>query len=245
MIAASTLAYQHPSGAIADAAAQIPSKRRLGDSAMPFKLAPDTNGLFSDPQALEVVKTLDSTSQQSPASTITPVGSDWVEDGIRRTASNSNGAHQHLDYPGCLGQTSSDSFPSKQRNPSSQSGSTQNEFDPAFDQQQVATSRTVNGDETNVSELRRTNNRLAAGKYRSKQKRQRDALQKHYQQSINRNKQLKRQERLLRENIVFLKDCALQHDPTRCGCAMLHKFNLRRAEHFSTGSGSSSSKQGT
>jgi len=82
------------------------------------------------------------------------------------------------------------------------------------------------------SDVCRARNRMAASKCRKKQKRQREDLQKDAEQLCARNKRLKRQEHLLRNAVTFLRDCALQHDSTRCDCESLHTFNIQRAEDF-------------
>lgn len=82
-------------------------------------------------------------------------------------------------------------------------------------------------------ETRRAKNRLAATKCRAKQKVRRDGLQTEFRSMSAQNKRLKREERLLRDAIAFLRDCALQHDATRCNCDSLHRFNLKRAECIS------------
>lgn len=82
-------------------------------------------------------------------------------------------------------------------------------------------------------EARRAKNRLAATKCRAKQRQQRDRLQTQYQSASARNKRLREEERLLRDAIVFLRDCALQHDATHCSCNSLHRFNMMRAECIS------------
>ena len=82
-------------------------------------------------------------------------------------------------------------------------------------------------------ETRRAKNRLAATKCRAKQKLRRDDLQTDFRSMSAQNKRLKREERLLRDAIAFLRNCALQHDATRCSCESLHRFNLMRAEYIS------------
>lgn len=85
-------------------------------------------------------------------------------------------------------------------------------------------------DRTSASSKYRARNRLAASRCRQKQKVHREALQKDAEQQSADNKRLKRQEHLLRNVVTFLRDCALQHDSTRCGCDSLHAFNIQRAE---------------
>lgn len=82
---------------------------------------------------------------------------------------------------------------------------------------------------------RRAKNRAAASKCRTKQKDRNKALQERFEESSAQNAYLKRQERVLRGLITSLRDCALQHDSARCGCKVLHAFNIKRAEHISRG----------
>lgn len=82
---------------------------------------------------------------------------------------------------------------------------------------------------------RRAKNRAAASKCRTKQKDRNKALQDRYEESSAQNAYLKRQEQVLRGLVTSLQDCALQHDSSRCGCKVLHAFNLKRAEHISRG----------
>lgn len=87
--------------------------------------------------------------------------------------------------------------------------------------------------ETSRLAWRRAKNRTAASKCRSKQKDRAEALQKKFEESSAQNAYLKRQERVLKGLVLSLRDCALQHDSTRCGCKVLHAFNIRRAEQIS------------
>jgi hypothetical protein len=86
--------------------------------------------------------------------------------------------------------------------------------------------------ETSGPELRRAKNRTAASKCRAKQKSFAKDLQEAHEETSRRNAYLKRQERILRELVTSLRDCALQHDSTRCSCSSLHAFNKKRAEHI-------------
>jgi hypothetical protein len=86
--------------------------------------------------------------------------------------------------------------------------------------------------ETTGPELRRAKNRTAASKCRAKQKSFAKDLQEAHEETSRRNVYLKRQERILRELVTSLRDCALQHDSTRCSCTSLHAFNKKRAEHI-------------
>jgi septal ring factor EnvC (AmiA/AmiB activator) len=81
--------------------------------------------------------------------------------------------------------------------------------------------------------LRRAKNRSAASKCRAKQRKNAKGLQEAYEENSSQNAYLKRQERMLRGLITTLRDCALQHDSTRCRCTSLHAFNRRRAEQIS------------
>lgn len=80
--------------------------------------------------------------------------------------------------------------------------------------------------------LRRAKNRTAASKCRAKQRKNAKGLQEAYEETSGQNAYLKRQERMLRGLITSLRDCALQHDSTRCRCTSLHAFNKRRAEQI-------------
>lgn len=84
-------------------------------------------------------------------------------------------------------------------------------------------------------EWRRAKNRAAASKCRAKRGNLVKALQKEYEQTSSQNEYFKRQERVLRELVESLRDCALQHDPVRCRCKLLHDFNILRAEQISQG----------
>lgn len=86
--------------------------------------------------------------------------------------------------------------------------------------------------ETSGLALRRAKNRTAASKCRAKQKKNAKGLQEAYEQISGQNAYLKRQERILRGLITSLRDCALQHDSTRCRCTSLHAFNKKRAERI-------------
>lgn len=95
----------------------------------------------------------------------------------------------------------------------------------------VSTERDCSGFELR----RRAKNRVAASKSRAKSKRHHDALQERYDQSLERNGVLKRQEQSLRATAAFLKDCLLQHNSSSCGCKRLHEFNTLRAEKIARG----------
>jgi len=82
---------------------------------------------------------------------------------------------------------------------------------------------------------RRAKNRIAANKSRAKSKRHHEILQERYEQSLDRNIALKRQEQALRETAAFLKDCLLQHNSSSCNCKCLHQFNKLRAENIARG----------
>lgn len=87
--------------------------------------------------------------------------------------------------------------------------------------------------ETSRLAWRHAKNRTAASKCRAKQKDRAEALQQKYEESSAQNAYLKRQERVLKGLVISLRDCALQHDSTRCRCKVLHAFNIRRAEQIS------------
>lgn len=82
---------------------------------------------------------------------------------------------------------------------------------------------------------RRAKNRIAANKSRAKSKRHHEILQERYEQSLDQNSALKRQEQALRETAAFLKDCLLQHNSSSCSCKCLHQFNKLRAENIARG----------
>jgi hypothetical protein len=86
-----------------------------------------------------------------------------------------------------------------------------------------------------VEVRRRAKNRLAANKSRAKSKRHHEILQERYEQSLDHNSALKRQEQALRETAAFLKDCLLQHNSSSCSCKCLHQFNKLRAENIARG----------
>jgi hypothetical protein len=86
-----------------------------------------------------------------------------------------------------------------------------------------------------VEVRRRAKNRLAANKSRAKSKRHHEILQERYEQSLEENCALKRQEQALRESAAFLKDCLLQHNSSSCSCKCLHQFNKLRAESIARG----------
>jgi hypothetical protein len=86
-----------------------------------------------------------------------------------------------------------------------------------------------------VEVRRRAKNRLAANKSRAKSKRHHEILQERYEQSLDQNSALKRQEQALRETAAFLKDCLLQHNSSSCSCKCLHQFNKLRAESIARG----------
>lgn len=85
-------------------------------------------------------------------------------------------------------------------------------------------------------------NRIAAAKCRAKTKTRIEDLETRCGREAARHKHLKNQLLELRDLLTFLRDCSLQHGPSRCGCGPLREYNNTQARKLARSlSGSESS----